>query len=66
MYGRLLCSVMSSDLFSFVVTIEKWACNGVITLRTAFSRDQPQKVYVQHLLEEDSKLIWDLVHHVSV
>ena len=45
---------------------EKWASNGVITLRTAFSRDQLHKVYVQHLLEEDSDLIWDLVHNVRV
>lgn len=31
---------------------------GHLTLITAFSRDQPHKIYVQHVMEEQSELIW--------
>lgn len=31
---------------------------GYLTLITAFSRDQPHKIYVQHVMEEQSELIW--------
>eukprot|EP01062_Namystynia_karyoxenos_P027986 TRINITY_DN212_c0_g2_i1.p1 TRINITY_DN212_c0_g2~~TRINITY_DN212_c0_g2_i1.p1 ORF type:complete len:724 (+),score=257.53 TRINITY_DN212_c0_g2_i1:98-2173(+) len=35
---------------------------GIITqLRCAFSRDQPQKVYVQHLLRDDGAEVWTLL-----
>jgi NADPH-ferrihemoprotein reductase len=40
---------------------EAWGAKGVINLRTAFSRDQAAKVYVQHLIAQDSKMIWDLL-----
>ncbi|KAL6080194.1 Sulfite reductase [NADPH] flavoprotein alpha-component [Balamuthia mandrillaris] len=36
---------------------------GKLTLRTAFSRDQKQKVYVQHLIQEDSEKIWQLLEN---
>lgn len=35
--------------------------NILSMLETAFSRDQPNKVYVQHLMEKRSKLIWDSI-----
>lgn len=35
--------------------------NGTLKLRSAFSRDQPQKVYVTDLLREDSDLVWDVI-----
>jgi sulfite reductase (NADPH) flavoprotein alpha-component len=39
--------------------IEKWLLDGVLTrLDTAFSRDQDQKVYVQHRMLEKSREIW--------
>nr|ACL01092.1 cytochrome P450 reductase [Ochlerotatus sollicitans] len=41
--------------------LEDYAQSGTIKLRTAFSRDQPQKVYVTHLLEEDMDLLWDVI-----
>ncbi|XP_049594437.1 NADPH-dependent diflavin oxidoreductase 1 isoform X2 [Syngnathus scovelli] len=34
---------------------------GQLTLFTAFSRDQEEKVYVQHCLRENPELIWDLI-----
>ncbi|XP_048369084.1 NADPH-dependent diflavin oxidoreductase 1 isoform X3 [Sphaerodactylus townsendi] len=34
---------------------------GLLTLFTAFSRDQEDKVYVQHRIRENKKLVWDLV-----
>jgi sulfite reductase alpha subunit-like flavoprotein/ferredoxin len=36
---------------------------GVLTLRTAFSRDQAAKIYVQHRLEEDGSIIFDMMHN---
>lgn len=41
--------------------LEDYAQRGTIKLRAAFSRDQPQKVYVTHLLEEDMDLLWDVI-----
>lgn len=35
--------------------------NGFLKLFVAFSRDQVDKVYVQHLLAEQSTLVWDLL-----
>ena len=36
---------------------------GLLKLFVAFSRDQEDKQYVQHLIEEKAALVWDLVHH---
>ena len=32
-----------------------------MTLRTAFSRDQPQKRYVTHLILDDAGAVWELL-----
>ncbi|CAH3041690.1 unnamed protein product [Porites lobata] len=37
--------------------------NGKLQLFTAFSRDQEDKIYVQHRLLENSSLVWDLLAH---
>ncbi|XP_068695868.1 NADPH-dependent diflavin oxidoreductase 1-like [Montipora foliosa] len=37
--------------------------NGSLQLLTAFSRDQEDKVYVQHRLVENSALVWDVLAH---
>lgn len=44
------------------VLAEKWETEGHLTLRVAFSRDQQQKIYVQHLLKEDGSDLWDLLN----
>lgn len=36
--------------------------DGYLHLFLAFSRDQPQKIYVQHRMKEQKKLIWELLH----
>lgn len=41
--------------------LEDYVQRGVIKLRIAFSRDQAQKVYVTHLLEEDMDLLWNVI-----
>ncbi|KAK2553222.1 NADPH-dependent diflavin oxidoreductase 1 [Acropora cervicornis] len=43
---------------------EEWQTlteNGSLQLFTAFSRDQEEKVYVQHRLVENSALVWDVL-----
>lgn len=35
---------------------------GYLTLFTAFSRDQEEKVYVQHRIAEHRQLLWDLIN----
>lgn len=41
--------------------LEEYARNGTLTLKLAFSRDQEKKVYVTHLLEQDSDLVWNVI-----
>eukprot|EP01012_Entosiphon_sulcatum_P004869 TRINITY_DN12022_c0_g1_i3.p1 TRINITY_DN12022_c0_g1~~TRINITY_DN12022_c0_g1_i3.p1 ORF type:complete len:517 (-),score=67.13 TRINITY_DN12022_c0_g1_i3:23-1573(-) len=48
--------------FVFETFLQECVQANVVTLRTAFSRDQPSKVYVQHLLAEDSGDVWRLLH----
>ena len=38
--------------------LENYAANGDLELFCAFSRDQPQKIYVQDRIKEQKKLVW--------
>ncbi|XP_019365899.1 PREDICTED: NADPH-dependent diflavin oxidoreductase 1 isoform X1 [Gavialis gangeticus] len=40
---------------------EELVKKGFLTLFTAFSRDQEEKVYVQHRIRENKGLVWDLL-----
>lgn len=51
--------------FTYRNELQHWADNKQIQLRTAFSRDQAQKIYVQNLLEQDGAHVYDLIHHQS-
>jgi NADPH-ferrihemoprotein reductase len=42
--------------------LEEYERNGTLTnLNLAFSRDQPEKVYVTHLLQNDANLVWNII-----
>lgn len=41
--------------------LEQYVQSGSLTLHTAFSREQPQKVYVTHLLENNKEEIWRVI-----
>ncbi len=47
----------ASDFF-YEQQFTQWETDGFLRLDTAFSRDQSQKVYVQHRLTEHAKDIW--------
>ncbi|KAG8141890.1 hypothetical protein E2320_006552 [Naja naja] len=42
---------------------EELAKRGLLTLFVAFSRDQEEKIYVQHRIREKKQLVWELVKH---
>ncbi|XP_058014928.1 NADPH-dependent diflavin oxidoreductase 1 isoform X5 [Ahaetulla prasina] len=42
---------------------EELVKRGLLTLFVAFSRDQEEKIYVQHRIREEKELVWDLVKH---
>lgn len=41
--------------------LERYEAEGLVELRLAFSRDQPEKVYIQHKLLEDKERLHDLL-----
>ena len=43
--------------FTYREDLEALAAQGKLNLRTAFSRDQAEKIYVQHLVEQDGAAI---------
>ncbi|GLC44408.1 hypothetical protein PLESTB_000472800 [Pleodorina starrii] len=47
--------------FLYGSVLEGWAAEDKITLFTAFSREQKQKVYVQNRLAESADLVWELL-----
>ncbi|KAH8283641.1 hypothetical protein KR018_010329 [Drosophila ironensis] len=54
------CRKRSED-YIYESELEEWVKKGTLTLKAAFSRDQEKKVYVQHLLEQDADLIWNVI-----
>lgn len=54
------CRSESKD-FYFRPEWEELERAGHLVLFTAFSRDQEEKVYVQHRVRENAKLVWDLL-----
>ncbi|KAL4647662.1 NADPH-cytochrome P450 reductase-like [Arapaima gigas] len=49
--------------FLYQDELEEFERTGVITqLNVAFSRDQKQKIYVQHLLKKNKEHLWKLIH----
>ncbi|CAM9638921.1 unnamed protein product, partial [Ascophyllum nodosum] len=48
--------------YIYKVELEGYKADGTLdTLRLAFSREGPSKVYVQHLLREDAAEVWRLI-----
>ncbi|XP_044029150.1 NADPH-dependent diflavin oxidoreductase 1 [Siniperca chuatsi] len=58
------CRSESKD-FYFSSEWEEMMKAGHLTLFTAFSRDQEEKVYVQHRVRENAELLWDLIANKS-
>ncbi|KAF7653046.1 hypothetical protein LDENG_00088030 [Lucifuga dentata] len=54
------CRSQDKD-FYFRTEWEEMTKAGQLTVFTAFSRDQEEKVYVQHRVKENAKLLWDLI-----
>lgn len=54
------CRSESKD-FYFRSEWEEMMKAGCLRLFTAFSRDQEEKVYVQHRVRENGELLWDLI-----
>lgn len=54
------CRKRSED-YIYEEELDKYSSTGLLQLRIAFSRDQEKKVYVSHLLEQDSDLIWKII-----
>ena len=48
--------------FIYSDELNEFEKKGVLTLHTAFSRDQAQKVYVQHLMDQNQEQIWNLLN----
>jgi len=54
------CRNKSKD-FIYQSELEAWESDGVLTLFTAFSRDQAEKRYVTHCLRESGAKVWELL-----
>lgn len=54
------CRKRSED-YLYDTELEQYERDGTLTLRTAFSRDQPEKRYVTHLLKEDAQRVWQIL-----
>lgn len=54
------CRKRSED-FIYGEELVEYESKGIITMHCAFSRDQPQKVYVSHLLENNADELWRVI-----
>lgn len=55
------CRKQSED-FLYQEELKQYLSDGVLTkLYLAFSRDQPEKVYVTHLLQKNKEEIWKVI-----
>jgi len=54
------CRNKSQD-YIYQDELEGWEKDGLLTLHTAFSRDQEEKRYVTHCLRETGAAVWDLL-----
>ncbi|XP_041908363.1 NADPH-dependent diflavin oxidoreductase 1 isoform X7 [Corvus kubaryi] len=54
------CRYKSKDFYC-QMEWEELVTKGFLTLFTAFSRDQEEKVYVQHRIQENGRLVWELL-----
>ncbi|NXR62762.1 NDOR1 oxidoreductase, partial [Rhadina sibilatrix] len=54
------CRYKSKDFYC-QAEWEELVAKGLLTLFTAFSRDQEEKVYVQHRIRENGRLVWELL-----
>ncbi|XP_030846857.1 NADPH oxidoreductase A-like [Strongylocentrotus purpuratus] len=55
--------------FLYQKELEQMVAEGHLKLRTAFSRDEEEKVYVQHLILQDGRMMWNMIQggaHVYV
>jgi len=51
----------SKSEFLYKEELNSYIQSGSLKLRTAFSRDQPEKIYVTHLLSNDADLVWRVI-----
>ena len=51
----------SKDDYLYREELEEYVKNGTLIVHTAFSRDQPEKVYVTHLLENNKDELWRVI-----
>ncbi|RKP15214.1 hypothetical protein BJ684DRAFT_7334 [Piptocephalis cylindrospora] len=58
------CRYSDKD-FHFREDLEGWAQKGHLKLRTAFSRDEEKRVYVQHRMVEHAQELWKSIHEES-
>ncbi|KAL2751030.1 NADPH--cytochrome P450 reductase isoform X2 [Vespula maculifrons] len=54
------CRKKSED-YLYKEELKEYVKSGMLKLHIAFSRDQPQKVYVTHLLENNKEEIWRVI-----
>lgn len=55
------CRKQNED-YLYPEELKEYEENGTLTkLNVAFSRDQPEKVYVTHLLKRDENIVWNLI-----